>query len=127
MRLCCTQSSGCLGLLALSLLGRIASEFLFGGNLTAREGVFLLMGVAFFAVAMNSALGRCVLVPADRMKVVTASTIVGGLVGVPLVIIGARTDGAFGAAVALAISELLVLAVQVPGALAVLRKELAAS
>ena len=118
---------GVLGLLALSLLGRIASEFLFGGNLTAREGVFLLMGVAFFAVAMNSALGRCVLVPADRMKVVTASTIVGGLVGVPLVIIGARTDGAFGAAVALAISELLVLAVQVPGALAVLRKELAAS
>jgi O-antigen/teichoic acid export membrane protein len=96
---------GLVGLVVLVALGRGVTGALFGSaNKT--------YGVAFAALALNSSMGRHILLPLGRLQPVMVSTLLGALVGVPAIALGAHHAGASGAAVGFALSECLVTAVQ---------------
>jgi PST family polysaccharide transporter len=112
---------GVTGVGAITLLGPWASRLLFGAELAVGRATFLGFGVAFLAIALNTSLGKHVLVPRDRTGFVLLSTAVGAVTGVLSIAVFGRLFGASGAAAAFAISEVAVTAVQAVGCLVVSR------
>ena len=101
-------SLGILGLLAFVALGPLTTRILFGERLAASFGVMSGFGVAFLAVALNTAMGRHILIVAGFTRSVMSSTLLGAAIGVPLILLLAQRHGAAGGAWALAISEISV-------------------
>ena len=111
---------GLAGGAALALIGPWFSALLFSPELAVGAPVMAFLGLAYFWLSVNSALGRLVLTPLDLNKTVLLSTVVGALVGVPGILYGASQHGALGAAVAVASAEFVVTAIQL-GAVAIFR------
>jgi PST family polysaccharide transporter len=103
---------GLVGLVVLVALGRGVTGALFGSANKTGSVACAAYGVAFAALALNSSMGRHILLPLGRLQPVMVSTLLGALVGVPAIALGAHHAGASGAAVGFALSECLVTAVQ---------------
>lgn len=113
---------GALGFAACSFLGPLATALLFGANLAIDTPTAVAIGLAFFAIALNTGVGRLLLIPFGLVGWVTISTLIGAAVGVPGMIVGATSAGAAGAAFGFAISEVVVVVVQVIAFLALRKK-----
>ena len=113
---------GVFGLLGLAVLGPWASGFLFGERFAAGPGTCAAFGVYFFAVSMQTALSRHILVSRGRVSPVLVGTLIGAAVGVPAVLLGAHAFGATGAASGLAAGELLICLVTLGPALRTVRR-----
>lgn len=105
------------GLVLVTGLGPFASRVLFGRGLEVGHGVFFGFGLAFLAIALNTSLGKHILVPSGMTGFVLASTVVGAVCGVTSIALFGRWYGATGAAAAFAVSEIAVTAVQAGGIL----------
>lgn len=103
---------GLVGGLAITVAMPIATRMLFGAHLAAPWTVGVWFGVAFAAIALNSAAGNNVLVPMGFSKVVTASTLIGAVAGVPSIVVLTHLFGAEGGAAGLALSEVVVTGYQ---------------
>ena len=103
---------GFVGALGISLFGPLATQILFGLDLAIDTPTALSVGVAFLAIALNTAIGRLLLVPMGAVRWVTWSTIAGAVIGVPTIIAATAAFGVHGAALAFAASEVLVVTVQ---------------
>lgn len=114
---------GISGMIILALLSPQLTRVLFGAHLATSQLVGVALGLAFLSIAINSCLGRHVLVPTGRTRVVLFSTAAGAITGVPSVLLLAHAFGATGAAFGLAASEAgvaliqLIAAIWAPGAL----------
>jgi O-antigen/teichoic acid export membrane protein len=111
---------GALGLLGgatLGIVGPWASRLLFGERLGVDTATALAFGIAFMAIACNTALGRLLLVPSGNVRAVMASTFVGAAVGVPTVVAGSHVWGASGGAGGLAFSQAVVCLWQLPASM----------
>jgi len=104
---------GIIGGLVLAISGPAATRLLFGKRLEASRETMTWLGVSFLFLSLNTALGRLALTPLQQDRAVLFSTLSGSVVGVPLLIIGADVAGANGAAFGLAVSQGVVLLVQV--------------
>ncbi|WP_424447268.1 hypothetical protein [Microbacterium arborescens] len=118
---------GIVGALGIGVLGPWATALVFGQRVAIDALTSAGIGATFFAIAVNSAFGRLLLTPLGAIRWVTRSTFVGAAIGVPLIVLGTAVGGAPGAAAAFALSEFLVVAVQVWGYLIVRRADRAAS
>nr|WP_269210517.1 polysaccharide biosynthesis C-terminal domain-containing protein [Gordonia polyisoprenivorans] len=85
---------------------------MFGSKLRADHVTCILYGCALIALALNSSLGAHVMVPLGMAKQVLVSTVLGTLIGIPLLFSLAFKFGSQGAAAALAITEVLVTITQ---------------
>ncbi|TNM59452.1 hypothetical protein FHN55_20685 [Streptomyces sp. NP160] len=110
---------GAAGLVGFSLLGPWLSGLLFTEELAADRAVSVLVGVAFLAVSLNTALGRLVLVPLGATGTVFTSTLVGAVVGLVGMVGAGAVWGTTGVAAGFALSEVAVTGYQ---AWAVLRR-----
>jgi O-antigen/teichoic acid export membrane protein len=104
---------GFIGALLLGIFGPAVTRILYGEGLEAPRGVMIWLGVAFLFVSLNTAVGRLTLIPLGQDRAVLTSTLFGALVGVPLLVGGALVAGAAGGAFGLAVSQVVVLVVQV--------------
>ncbi|MDF2048842.1 oligosaccharide flippase family protein [Arthrobacter sp. Cr_A7] len=102
---------GLCGLLFLHLAGPLATEVMFGPEVAAGNPMLMFYGIAFFAVSTSTPLVRNLLIPAGRTRMVLAATILGAVVGLPLMVALNMSWGPEGVALGLAASELLVLCV----------------
>jgi hypothetical protein len=112
---------GLAGALSLAILLPILSPFLFADELAIGFSESVPMGVALLMTAISMSATFHVFAPNRRLNVVAVATTAGALVGAPLILLGAGTHGASGAAVGLAIAEALVVAIELPIAVRVLR------
>lgn len=104
---------GLIGMAMLGSLGPTASAVLFGEHVQANVAVCWGYGMAFFAVSLNTAMGKHVLVPLGQTKTVFWSTVLGACVGVPAIASLAALMGGAGGAWGLATGELAVCSFQV--------------
>ncbi|WP_155828390.1 lipopolysaccharide biosynthesis protein [Gordonia polyisoprenivorans] len=103
---------GILGGVLVATAGPLATEVMFGSKLRADHVTCILYGCALIALALNSSLGAHVMVPLGMAKQVLVSTVLGTLIGIPLLFSLAFKFGSQGAAAALAITEVLVTITQ---------------
>lgn len=87
------------------------ATLLFGEDLAFDHRVSTGYGVAFLLVAVGTSLAQHMLVPDGKVRSTLVATTAGALVGTPLLLGLAATQGAAGGAVGLAVSELVVLVV----------------
>lgn len=113
---------GTVGFVACSFLGPLATKILFGEDLAIDMPTAVAIGLAFMAIALNTGVGRLLLTPFGLVGWVTISTLVGAAIGVPGMIVGATSAGAAGAAFGFALSEVVVVVVQVVAFVALRRK-----
>ena len=104
---------GVAGGLFLAVLGPFVTRFLFGSAVAADPIVSIWIGVAFLAVAVNSAAGRLVLIPRGGSRQVLVATMAGAVFGLTAMIVLGIWFGATGVACGFASSELTVLVVQI--------------
>lgn len=108
---------GVLGWAVFALAGPPVSALLFGPAVEAHRIVCFWLGASFLLASTRTSLTRHVLVPAGRIRVVFASTVVGALVGIPLIALLTSALGAVGGALGVLASELVATSILVPGAL----------
>lgn len=106
-------SLGIVGALVLLSFGPWLTELLFTSQLRASWSTCAWLGVAYLAISVNTSLGRHFLALAGRLRPVLVSTAIGGVVGVPTILLAAMIAGSEGAAAALATGEVIVVIVQV--------------
>lgn len=122
MRIATVAAIG-IGVLAgtlIALLSPWASTLLSLGSIPVPWEVSLPLGVAFIGIATAAVVGYACLVSLGRVRALAVSTMIGALVGAPLIILFAVLGSVPAVAWAVAISELCVAGYQ----LLVLRKEL---
>lgn len=109
-----TVTAGILGgvLVAVTLDGLLASV-LFAGEIDFTLGQALLSGALVTVLAGSYSTSLYFLVPGGRTAVVARTSLIGCLVGVPAIVVGALVAGATGAVAGLLAAELVVLARQV--------------
>jgi PST family polysaccharide transporter len=95
------------GLLCFVIFGQWATALLFGSKVQSSRLVGIWLGVAFFAISVSTPFIRNILVPARRERLVLNATVLGAVVGLGLMVLGAQVWGAAGVAAALATSELV--------------------
>jgi O-antigen/teichoic acid export membrane protein len=103
---------GVAGLAGFALLAPLATRILFGSPVATTLPVAVLFGVTFLAVALNSALGRLVLIPLGRTRMVLVSTAVGAATGLVAMSVLGAVAGGTGVATGFALSEVAVTVVQ---------------
>ncbi|WP_205864945.1 hypothetical protein [Planctomonas sp. JC2975] len=108
---------GAVGAAGIAALGPTVTAWFFGPSYRIDYVTSSALGLAFLAVALSTGFGRMVLVPVGRVRLVTASTIVGAVAGVPAIIVASAVFGVRGAAIAFGASEVLVTLVQLCGLL----------
>lgn len=89
-----------------------AAEVFSTGTVSVPFSVSIPLGLATAAICMSAVMGLACLAVLGRMRVVATSTVVGALVGVPLLLLAGRLFGAEGVAWAVALSEIAVVAIQ---------------
>ena len=102
---------GVVGMVLYASLAPLIATVLFGSDLAPGHVVALAYGVAFAAVSVCTSLAQHFLLPGGDVVGVLRATLVGAVVGVPSLVVLARLFGAAGGASALALSELVVMAV----------------
>ncbi len=103
-----------LGPWAVSLLS--SNQIAFGFDLS------LPFAIAFLAVSLSQVFGLACLVPLGRLRVLSTSTVLGAVAGIPLLLIGAVSAGVHGVAWGLAVSEIVVTTYQLCVIIAHLRR-----
>jgi O-antigen/teichoic acid export membrane protein len=98
--------------LIVAVLGPFLSDLLFGDSATISVALAVLTGAACIPYAISASLSFHVLAPLGATGSVAASRVAATAVGVPLLFLLARRDGATGAALAALISESLVVVIQ---------------
>ena len=106
---------GIVGGAGIALLGPLFTGWFFGHQYRIDFLTSSALGIAFIAVAASTGVGRMVLVPFGKVGRVTVSTVMGALIGAPAIVVGSATFGVPGAAVAFAMSEVVVVLMQVGG------------
>nr|WP_314843636.1 hypothetical protein [uncultured Microbacterium sp.] len=102
---------GVVGGVGIAALGPWATALLFGAKVAAAPVPCILFGVAFFCISMATPMIRNLLIPADRVRVVLASTITAAGVGLTVMITGSVLGSAEVIALGVAASEFSALAV----------------
>lgn len=95
---------------ALTLLGPVFSRLLFTADATPGMAVFLGFAMTFALTSITTPFIRNILIPAGLNRYVLIGTVGAAVVGIPLMIVGARW-GVNGIVAGLAASELVILAV----------------
>ncbi|WP_336856767.1 polysaccharide biosynthesis C-terminal domain-containing protein [Sinomonas albida] len=105
-------AAGVIGAVLIALLGPIAANLLSGGEIGFTWELSIPFGLIFGAVAVTQVVGLACLVQLNETRSLARSTLAGAISGIPLIVVGALSFGAAGVAWAVALSELVVLAVQ---------------
>ncbi|WP_243063512.1 lipopolysaccharide biosynthesis protein [Humibacter sp. RRB41] len=111
---------GIVGGALVALLTRPLAWLLSGGEIEVPFALSIPLGVAFVFVASSAVIGYACLVPVGRARSLAASTVVGALVGAPLIIVFAVLHLPVLVAWSVAVSEAVVASYQY----SVLRREL---
>jgi O-antigen/teichoic acid export membrane protein len=101
-----------LGAAGIFLLGQPLAAFLSHGTVEIPSLLLASIAVAFASVAVSQVVGLVGLVAFGRSRLLATSTVIGALVGVPLIVLLAFAYGAQGVGIGLAVSELAVTAYQ---------------
>ncbi|WP_375399806.1 lipopolysaccharide biosynthesis protein [uncultured Amnibacterium sp.] len=99
--------------LAFSLLGGALVRLLSGGRIEVPFPVLAALGVALGAICTSAIIGLACLTALHAVRQVAASTVLGAVAGIPLLVAGAVLFGLTGLAWAAAASEVLVAAYQI--------------
>ncbi|WP_210480599.1 lipopolysaccharide biosynthesis protein [Naasia sp. SYSU D00948] len=103
---------GASGLAGLALVGPPVAALLFGPDLAPEPATMVYLGLAYLAVAANTATGRLILVPLGLTRHVLLSTLAGAATGVVAILSLSAMFGESGAAAGLAVGEAAVVLVQ---------------
>lgn len=96
------------GATAVFALGPWAVSLLSSGQIAFGFDLSLPFAVAFLAVSLSQIFGLACLVPLGRLRVLSTSTVLGAVAGIPLLLVGAVSAGVHGVAWGLAASEIVV-------------------
>lgn len=108
-----TPVVGLCGAAALALGGPFASEMLLHGDSDLPYSLSVPFAVTFIAVAVSQVVGLAGLVTIGESRELARSTVVGAVLGAPMIMLGALFVGVVGVAWAVAVSEFAVAAYQV--------------
>ena len=114
-----------LGSLSFFVLIPFALDLLFRGSLDMNIVMRASFSVVIFSVVLSRCTGIQCLAPLGKMRVVAISTVAGGIVGVPMFVVGYWWLGVSGVAVVVAGVEFLVLIIQLWVLLPVLLRRVA--
>lgn len=103
-----TPMMGFLGGGVLAAVGPAAAQILVQSPTNFGHGLSIPVGVSFAAVAVSQIIGLACLVPIGKARELAKSTIVGAVLGTPLILLGAMLWGVSGVVCSMAISELAV-------------------
>lgn len=103
---------GLAGGTGLALMGPLAAQILVGEAIEFGFGLSSPVGVSFAAVAVSQIIGLACLVAIGRARDLAVSTVVGAVLGTPLIVMGAFTFGVAGVIWGMAISEVAVAVFQ---------------
>ncbi len=109
------QFAPMLGVIGGSLLagaGPWAAQLLVPGPNNFGYNLSIPVGVSFAAVAVSQVIGLACLVPIGKARELASSTLVGAILGVPLILLGAVNLGVSGVVWGMAVSEVAVAAFQ---------------
>lgn len=107
-----TPLVGLCGSAALALGAPLASALLLHGDSDLPYSLSIPFAVTFIAVAVSQVVGLAGLVTIGESRELARSTVVGALLGTPIILLGALFIGVTGVAWAVAVSELAVAAYQ---------------
>lgn len=108
---------GLAGFAVLAILGPAITGFLFGKEVASSYAECIAFGLAFLFCSLATPLSRNILVPAGRVRIPFVASVVGAIIGLPLMIGLGVSMGIAGIAFALAINQALIFLVQlVPAA-----------
>lgn len=107
-----TPMLGLTGGIGLAALGPVAADVLVRGTTEFGLGLSIPIGFSFAAVAVSQVLGLACLVSLGRSRELAKSTVIGAIIGAPLILVGAFTNGVVGVAWGVAVSEVAVAAFQ---------------
>jgi O-antigen/teichoic acid export membrane protein len=96
-----------------ALAGSLGTTVLSGGRIEVPILVIVLLGVALASICTTAVVGLSCLTALGAVRPLAVSTVIGALVGVPLIVLGATTGGITGIAAAAAVSEVAVAVYQV--------------
>ena len=99
---------GLFGGVCLALLGPLAADILVQAPNEFGPALSIPVGVSFAAVAVSQVVGLACLVAIGRARDLASSTIVGALLGTPLILLGALNFGVAGVIWGMAVSEIAV-------------------
>ena len=108
-----TPFIGLCGAAALVFGAPIASDVLLHGGPTVSYSLSLPFAVTFIAVAVSQVVGLAGLVTVGESRELARSTVLGAVLGAPIIIVGAIFVGVTGVAWAVAVSEFAVATYQV--------------
>lgn len=106
-----SQAAPLLGLLGgavLAAAGPTAAHILVRESTAFSYSLSVPVGASFAAVAVSQIIGLACLVPIGKAKELATSTIVGAVLGTPLILLGSLTFGVVGVVWGMAISEMAV-------------------
>ncbi len=95
---------------AYAFLGSNAASYLFGDRFAPGPATTFWYGVAFFAVSVGTSLGHHRLMPQGGAQAVLRGTLLGAAAGIPAIVYFSSRFGSPGAAFAIALGELVVVA-----------------
>lgn len=98
---------GVAGWAFLAVLGAPASRLLFGDGATAQVDVLIVLGLSFALFSLRTSMTRHVLFPAAQARLVMRASLVGTVVGIPLMLGLTPVFGAIGAAIGFTATELV--------------------
>jgi O-antigen/teichoic acid export membrane protein len=102
---------------AFAVLAPWATSWLFGPEIALSQVAALWFGVSCFFYAVGASLSYHILGSLGAVKIISTSTIIASLIGIPLLIWLSAVAGTDGAAFATSVAEFTVVAIQLPIAL----------
>jgi hypothetical protein len=95
-----------------ALLMPWAGRILSSGEIGIGFSMSIPMSIVFGGVAVSQAIGLACLIPIGQGRALVSSTVIGAIVGIPLILLGSVHAGAVGVAWAVAASEVVVASYQ---------------
>ncbi len=117
-----TLLAGLLGGISLALALPLLDKVIFGPEVTISKLTGLFTGLGFIAYTASAALSYYVLIPLSKLRIISIATIIASVSGVPLLYLLAKMYGVEGASLAVAIAELIVMAIELPYCVMMIRK-----
>ncbi len=108
--------------LGFALLAPPLVPIILGPDFRLGTATAVFGGVALAAMTMTTVFGLCVLMPSGRENAYLRSVVVGAVIVLPAVLLGAAWWGVTGAAAGVAVVQCAVLATMTPPAIAALRR-----
>ncbi|WP_336855015.1 hypothetical protein [Sinomonas albida] len=103
---------GICGFSFLAIGGPTLTAMVFGEDVAATHASGIWYGIAFLAVSINTSLGLHILVPMRQSSMVMWSTLVGGLVGIPAIVLLTKMYDGDGTSAGFAFGEVAVCIAQ---------------